>query len=319
MTTRPETIYGVTNLWVDKNYKYEIFEVITNHDKSYWICQEFNLLSLKNQTRCTDEYYIKEYTKINDIKGNDLVKLSVIHPLNFIESKSKSDSQYNNTIIVAPLNFQNIDQSLKINTNKGTGIIMSVPSDSPIDYLGCLYTNNQGNIKINAPIKPIIKCTHADYTGNLMAIDMINRVKTEKNNVITVNNIDMNIIKEFCYIGSINNSIMLTGDYSGHIVTEARNYISTDKKFNRIIIKYYEPDQEAYSRMGDKLIVAKMDQWYIDYGNPDWKILALNHLESMNFTDSVVKNGLNIAINWLDKWPCSRTYGLGSNFPEEIV
>lgn len=83
-------------------------------------------------------------------------------------------------------------------------------------------------------------------------------------------------------------------------------------------IKYYEPDKDAYSRSGDKLIVAKMDQWFIDYGNAEWKELAKKHVETMKLSDPIVKNLLNIAIDWLDQWPCSRTYGLGSHFPDIV-
>jgi leucyl-tRNA synthetase len=61
-----------------------------------------------------------------------------------------------------------------------------------------------------------------------------------------------------------------------------------------------------------------MDQWFIDYGDKTWKSDAKFHLEQMKFTDPIVKNLLNIAIDWLDQWPCSRTYGLGSNFPDSI-
>ena len=90
-----------------------------------------------------------------------------------------------------------------------------------------------------------------------------------------------------------------------------------DKKFKHDeYIKYYEPDKYCKSRSGDELIVANLNQWYLDYGNHEWKKKVKEQLSRMTLNDEVMKT-FEESINWLDSWACSRTFGLGSKFPEE--
>ena len=335
--SRPETLYGATNIWIDKNGSYGVFYVETSFSKGYWICQEINLISLIYQNRETDRFHIIKYTEKGSITGSELIGMKVINPLNQL------------SLVIASLNYQSVDPSLKIDMSRGTGIVVSVPSESPIDYLGYCCNSASTTIQehlITTPITPIIKVLHSDYTGTMMAPDLINKIKTDgTNNFPSISQKDLHRIREFCDVDSINSSVMIVGSYATKTIIEARNEIVASATTGDvgsvggvggvggvdgvggvggvggidIIIPYYEPDQEAYSRSGDRLIVAKMDQWFIDYGDAKWKELTRNHIDIMHFTDETVKNGLLSAIEWLDQWPCSRTYGLGSSFPEDIV
>lgn len=306
MTTRPETLYGVTNLWVDNDSTYNIYKVNRNNYVGYevWVCQEHNMKSLMYQYREQDIFFVRSYEFISSVKGSELVGLTVYNPV-------RSDTgTFNNIVGIYSLPRQNIDSSLKIDSTKGTGIIMSVPSESPTDYI-CYSICNKNN-DLSAPIRPIIRVTHTDYKGELMAVDLINKTKPKPNVK------ELTKIKEFCYVGSLTASVMLVGEFKENSVVLAHEKI-VSKYFPTHIIPYYEPDQEAISRSGDRLIVAKMDQWFIDYSDLSWKKKAHKHINSMKFTDENVKSSLKGGIDWLEQWPCSRTYGMGTIFPEEIV
>jgi leucyl-tRNA synthetase len=95
--------------------------------------------------------------------------------------------------------------------------------------------------------------------------------------------------------------------------------MDTRQRIEDQLITYYEPESHAFSRSGNPLIVAKVDQWYIDYGDQKWKEDTMSHVEQMEFSDPVVRESLITAIQWLDQWPCSRTYGLGTYFPKTIT
>jgi leucyl-tRNA synthetase len=41
---------------------------------------------------------------------------------------------------------------------------------------------------------------------------------------------------------------------------------------------YYEPEGLVISRLGDECVVALCDQWFLDYGNAEWKEPVMNHL-----------------------------------------
>ena len=343
MTTRPERLHGVTNLWVSKNGTYEIYEIyVDNHTdghhtdghtddhnstkRTFWICQQYILDGLIYQTRSTDPMHFKQYKKVGSIQGTDLIGSYVNHPFNrYSASNPEQYGEYKDmSLIVAHLNYQHLNRQLQVKMDKGTGIVMAVPADSPVDYLGYLYTNNSdattnpNSVHIDMQPMRIVHVDHEQYKGSAMAMDMV-QTELTKNNTNKISDEAIKKIKEFCYIGSEASSKFLVGEYVGLTVAETRNRMLTDKKFSPIIITYYEPDQEAYSRSGDRLIVAKMDQWYIDYGITKWKKAALKHLDTMKFTDETVPASLGIAINWLNQWPCTRTYGMGTDFPKEII
>ena len=343
VTQRPETIYGMTNIWIDDKENYEMFNVnkkcngIESTEK--WICKEYNLINLKYQTRVNisndinntnnsnntvngNSFQLVSYEKIADIKGNDITTISF---KGFRAMNPFDDKEYP----IIGLNYSHIDPSLKIDSNKGSGITISVPSESPVDYLG--YLNADVNCTYKKSIKPIIKITHSDYSGCLMAPDLIDKVKQQKKGyehfdhaIYTVPTKDMNTINDFCCTGSSTSATMICEPYKGMTIIEARNKIyndNTDKTkltYGKIIM-YYEPDKMAISRSDDRLIVAKMDQWFIDYSDPQWKIKSHNHVDLMEFNEESLRKSLHIAVDWLEQWPCSRTYGLGTTFPEEIV
>jgi leucyl-tRNA synthetase len=88
-----------------------------------------------------------------------------------------------------------------------------------------------------------------------------------------------------------------------------KTYLET--KSNAMSI--YEPEKPVISRSGDVCIVALCDQWYINYSDPTLKERVNNYITTKLETfDPVVKNKLLIASNWINEWPCSRNYGLGT-------
>jgi leucyl-tRNA synthetase len=332
-TSRPETLQGVTNLWIrpDGTYSIYLINCIINkvdNKSMFWICQDRNIENLKFQTRFTDDFHITGTEKVCEITGSDLINVKIDqHMLKYV---------LQNDIYIKGLNFQKYNSLLQIDMNKGTGILMSVPTESPIDYIGYMYCKQSDNFDFFPlpPIKPIIMIQHPNYTGCQIAIDLINQKLQStgkltddliKNDKCAINEKDLQQIKTMCYDADLLiYAKMIPGTESSDINSDISTTVNDHIKYvlsileNNNIITYYEPDQEAISRSGDKLIVAKMDQWYIDYGDSDWKKASHDHLNQMTFTDDSVRNLLKIAINWLDQWPCSRTYGMGSCFPDII-
>lgn len=314
MTSRPETIYGVTNLWIDSKATYSVFKVNFDGSESVnWLCYDSYVIDSLKYQLCDGDYYrgkITTYEKLYEISGSDMITNDT--------NKAKNPVTQENIPIVG-LNFQHVEASLKINLQKGTGIVMCVPSDSPIDYIG--YLNAGVEEKYGMTCRSIINVECDTYNGNMMACDMIKGCIVEKEfngkTIYTVPSKDLKTIKDFCYTGSIPHSKMniSNNELYGMGVTDARTKVQN--LYN--ILSYYEPDKEAYSRSGDRLIVAKIDQWFIDYGNSVWKQKAHNHVENMTFNDETIRNQINIAIDWLDQWPCSRTYGLGTYIPSDIT
>lgn len=49
-------------------------------------------------------------------------------------------------------------------------------------------------------------------------------------------------------------------------------------------LTYYEPESTVMSRSGDECVVALTDQWYLAYGEEDWRDRVDKHIHSEAFT-----------------------------------
>jgi len=103
-TLRPETIFGVTNMWVNPDVEY----LIVNMGDERWIISEEGKRKIEFQTG-------KELKVEGKIMGKDLIERRVIAPL------------VDRDIPVYPAKF--------VDPMVGTGIVMSVPGHAPYDWI----------------------------------------------------------------------------------------------------------------------------------------------------------------------------------------
>ncbi len=285
LTMRPETLYGITNVWIDPNFEYSIYSV----NNEQWILQDYNVYNLIHQK------YATTAVKLNTITGSELVGKTVTFPY----------SLSTNPIKILSLNYKSHGKLLQIDTRKGTGIVASVPSDSPIDYVGYLQSNMCDNII------PIIEVDrHDTYVGNLVGVDTVTTFGEFKDNKLIITEDNLQKAKEICYTKTTQYSSMLVGKYKGMSIIDAREKI--EKDWDDVLIPYYEPDDYAVSRDGERLVVALEDQWFIDYSDPKWKHDTMLHIDQMELYDESVKHALIKTVEWITDWPFARTYGLGS-------
>lgn len=50
---------------------------------------------------------------------------------------------------------------------------------------------------------------------------------------------------------------------------------------------YYEPEKQVVTRSGDEAVVSLCNQWYLDYGNNEWKAQAREALTKLSIVDEV--------------------------------
>lgn len=103
-------------------------------------------------------------------------------------------------------------------------------------------------------------------------------------------------------------------------------FVDVDQKINRVDslpgslkyeqFTYYEPESRVISRSGDMCVVAHTDQWFINYGHPELTEKVMEYIK-MEFktSDEACFNQFLAAVEWLNEWPCSRGYGLGTFIP----
>ncbi|GMH30927.1 hypothetical protein Nepgr_032770 [Nepenthes gracilis] len=73
-------------------------------------------------------------------------------------------------------------------------------------------------------------------------------------------------------------------------------------------IIYSEPEKRVMSRSGDECIVALTDQWYLTYGESEWKKLTEECLADMNLYSDETRHGFEHTLSWLNQWACSRSF-----------
>ena len=82
-------------------------------------------------------------------------------------------------------------------------------------------------------------------------------------------------------------------------------------------IPYFEPESCVMSRSNDECIVALTDQWYLPYGDEQWKNIVKDHIHSENFNgyNDKIMEKFDMVLDWLKEWACSRQFGLGTKLP----
>ncbi|XP_042478314.1 leucine--tRNA ligase, cytoplasmic [Macadamia integrifolia] len=292
-TLRPETMYGQTNAWVLPDGNYGAFEI---DQTDVFIVTARAALNLAYQEKSR---FPQEPTCLVELTGYDLIGLPLKSPLSF-----------NETIYSLPM--------LTILTDKGTGIVTSVPSDSPDDYMALHDLKLKPGLRAKYGVKdewvlpfdviPIINIPEfGDKSAEKVCIDLKIKSQNEKDKLAEA--------KRLTYLKGFTDGTMLVGEYKGMKVQEAKPLIRNKLLEVGQAVEYSEPEKKVMSRSGDECIVALTDQWYITYGEPEWKKIAEECLSNMKLFSDETRNGFVHTLSWLNKWACSRSFGLGTHIP----
>uniref|UniRef100_A0A1D2A3Q3 leucine--tRNA ligase n=2 Tax=Auxenochlorella protothecoides TaxID=3075 RepID=A0A1D2A3Q3_AUXPR len=308
-TLRPETMYGQTNAWVrpsdPKNPDSEVGKYAAFRAKNGEI---FVLTARAARNMCfqdlTPENGVAE--KLLDLTGEDLLGL----PL-------RSPRATHERIYVLPL--------LTIKMDKGTGVVTSVPSDSPDDYAALQDLVKKPKLRelysiTDEMVLPyqVIPIIDIPGLGDLAAVKLCTDLKVQSQNDTE----KLAKAKAECYRRGFDSGVMLVGTYAGKPVKEAKDLEKADLIRAGDAVPYAEPENPVRSRSDDDCVVALTDQWYIIYGEEEWRAAAQSCLEQMHWYDasgpsgdSITKGQFEHTLGWLNQWACSRSFGLGTLLP----
>ncbi|EGI71121.1 PREDICTED: leucine--tRNA ligase, cytoplasmic [Acromyrmex echinatior] len=292
-TLRPETMYGQTNCWVHPDMNYIAYNLA---------CGDVYISTERAAKNMSYQGFFKEEGKIDVIQklmGKDLLGLELEAPLTS-----------NKVIYALPM--------LTIKEDKGTGIVTSVPSDSPDDYAALVDLKKKQSLrekygiadKMVLPYNPI-PIIEVPELGNLVAVTLYDQLKIQSQN----DKVKLTEAKEIAYLKGFYDGILLLGPHKGKKIQDIKKLIQKEIIDNGEAVIYYEPEKTIISRSNDECVVALCNQWYLDYGEENWKKETLEALKNLDtFHDEVRKNFL-ACFDWLHEHACSRTYGLGTKLP----
>ena len=289
-TLRPETMYGQTNVWIDSK---EIYLKILVNDEVWIVSKE-----------CADKLkYQKENIQVTGkLKGKELLGKFCHAPA--LEKE----------VMILPSKF--------CNPNIGTGIVTSVPSDAPIDWMGLHDLQKSEELckkygidnKDVLKIKPIPIINLEGY-GKFPAVEIC-----EKMNIKSQDDIEkLEKAKKEIYTLGYHKGLMAEtcGKYSKMKVDQTKKLITEELIQNGDADIFYDLSEEVVCRCGRKVIIKKADdQWFIRYSDSRLTINSKKHAKSMRIEPETYYNSMQDALDWFEDRPCARQgKWLGTPFP----
>lgn len=282
-------MYGQTNCWVHPDIKYIAFETVKY---GVFICTRRAARNMAYQGFTQND---GEFKVLLEIVGQELLCVALKSPFTCYPK-----------IYALPM--------LTIKEDKGTGIVTSVPSDSPDDYAALVDLQKKPAFRVKygikdemvLPFKPVPILEIPEF-GNLSAVHVYDKLKIQSQN----DKEKLTEAKEMVYLKGFYDGVLLVGEFKGSKIQDVKKNLQTKLVKEGGAVIYYEPEKTIMSRSGDECVVALCNQWYLDYGNEEWKVQAENALAAMNTYHDEVRKNFQVTIRWLHEHACSRTYGLG--------
>jgi leucyl-tRNA synthetase len=152
-------------------------------------------------------------------------------------------------------------------------VVTSVPSDSPDDYQTLLdlrkkpafYNIDPAWAAID-PVPVLRTPTYGDLTAPTIVQNL--KIQSQKDTKQLIE------AKELAYKEGFYSGVMVVGEFKGESVQEAKPKVRARMIEQGLAFAYAEPEGLVISRSADECVVALMDQWYLDYGETEWKALT---------------------------------------------
>ena len=287
-TLRPETLFGVTNIWINPQVTYQKIKV----NDEIWITSPECARKLT--------FLEKKIEIIEDVSGSDFVGQSTKAPHN------------DESIIILPASF--------VKSDNGTGIVMSVPAHAPFDYQALLDCKSGKNKSINSDllkniqnIEPI-SMIKTDGLGDIPAKDIVERMGISDQNNPKLEDATKEIYSKEFYEGILADN---TKQFAGKKISEAKDEIKewiTEIDSADILLEL--TNSPVKCRCGAECVVKLLsNQWFLDYSNKDWKDKAHTCFEKMNILPNEIRPEFDQVLDWLRERACARQHGLGTKVP----
>ena len=287
-TFRPETIFGVTNMWINPDADYA--EANVNGEK--WIISQEAAEKLKEQERKVEVKRV--------FKGRELIGKNFTNPV--------TGKQFP----ILPGWF--------VDPKTATGVVYSVPAHAPYDWLALKDLQEKpevlGEFGVDAEmvkaIKPISLIKVEGY-GEFPAVEIVEEMGIRDQHDPRADEATKALYKKEFHGGVLKANC---GVYAGKTVREAKEVLIQDFNRQGYVDSMYDLPEPVVCRCMTPCIVKVLsDQWFLNYSDADWKAQAKEVVAQMQIYPEAARQYFLTVIDWLKEWACARTTGFGTPLP----
>ena len=285
-TLRPETVFGVTNLWVNPDVVYVIAKV----NEETWI------VSREAYEKLT--YTDRQVSLEGRVDGRQLIGKMATNPVTC------------NEIIVLPAGF--------VDPDNGSGMVMSVPAHAPYDYLALrdLYGKDLSSYGIDRDISKIdfISLIEVPGYGEFPAVEAARELGAVDQNDPKAEEATRLVYRREFHSGVLK---AITGRYAGVAVSKIKDLLLRDFLAENAATIFYEfSEAPVICRCGTRCVIMMVrDQWFLEYSDPSWKSQVLECLSGMRIIPEEMRTEFENKVDWLKDKACARRKGLGTRLP----
>ncbi len=287
-TLRPETVYGVTNMFLHPDASY----IKVHMDDEWYIISEKTLIKFQDQQH----------------KVGDIIEI----PIKELIGTMTKNPVTGDRVPVLPGEF--------IDAEGSTGVVMSVPAHAPMDWI-VLMQQQQNPDDLESwgitrqqilEIKPI-SLIELDGYGEFPARDAIVEMGITSMNDPNVKKATKLIYRKEHNTGKLK---AIFGKYEGMGVVEVKDRIIEDFISENIAFTLKEPSDVVVCRCGTRNHVKFLEnQWFLRFGDKDWKDKTHKLIDRMDIFPEEARLAFHNTVDWLENKACARRSGLGTPLP----
>ncbi|MHA1965374.1 MAG: leucine--tRNA ligase [Candidatus Thorarchaeota archaeon] len=289
-TLRPETTFGITNMWINPTEEYVKAKV--NGEK--WIISSIAAEKLKLQA--------KEVEILETFPGSE------------IAGKSFKTIHDDRDIPILPADFVDVDNA--------TGVVYSVPGHAPFDYVALrdLWQDPSDLEKYGISADEvrdieIVMMVVIEGGSEFLTKDTVEKLGvTSQADGERLEEATQEVYKAEFYEGVMMDNC---GPFAGRKVSEVKDDVVEWLESQNRGDVFYEPDEKpVICKCGTDVQIAVLEgQWFLDYEGPNWKPRAWDALNSMEIIPETFRILFESTFDWLAQRPCARKRGIGTPLP----
>lgn len=288
-TLRPETVFGVTNIWLNPGAEY----VRARVDDEVWVVSADAVEKLR---------FLGHDVEVEDrFPGSDLIGERLVNPATGGE------------VPILPAGF--------VDPKNATGVVMSVPAHAPYDYAALEQLKRSSNRALqeiglrpgDVGVLEPVSIIELPGWGESPAADIVERIGITEQDDPRLEKATREVYSQEFHNGRMRGN---TGQYAGLRVDKAKEAVKSDLIADGRAVILYELMEPVRCRCGADVVVKIFEnQWFIDYGDPAWKRLAHENLDEMEIIPRELRPEFENVIDWLKRKACARNVGLGTKLP----